>query len=155
MQCSEVLEYLLTNGFRCGLNHWTEDHPALAQYSEPFESLYFAAKSKDPDAFLGRLWAAHREATDDWIPFDRYLNDSMRIRRLVQSEYGLLANGPSFLIEEYAKLLETEEMRPKRLASRSGTYTRDAQMIHFGDSYVIAKAFTAERVEDQGSEKAT
>ena len=50
-----------------------EDHPALAQCSEPFERLYFGAKSKDPDAFPNRLWAVHQEATDDWIPFDRCL----------------------------------------------------------------------------------
>ncbi|MGB5165345.1 MAG: hypothetical protein WBN61_08825, partial [Woeseiaceae bacterium] len=147
--CLSVVEYLLSNGQRCGLQYWTEDHPALSQYSEPFESLYFGAKAADPDAFLGRMWAVHRKATDDWIAFDKYINCLPSIARLAKASSGLLADGPSFLVEQYANLLQEEGMNPKRLASQSGTYAPNAKMIHFGDCYVIADEFEAQIVENE------
>lgn len=141
--CTSVTHYTISRAVHCGLNHHKDDHPALLQYTEPFESLYFSASARRPEELLGKLWAAHHSATDDWIDFGEYLNSSLAIADLIRSDGGLLAEAPSFLVEAYAAVLEAEEMKPRRIASEAGTYVPDAEMIHFGDSFVIASGFSA------------
>lgn len=143
ISCDAVTHYTVSGAGYCGLNHHQDDHPALLQYTEPFENLYFSARARQPEKLLGKLWAAHHSATDDWIEFGEYLNSSLVVADLIRSDCGLLANGPSFLIEAYAAVLEAEKMEPRRVASESGTYVPDAEMIHFGNSFVIASSFSA------------
>ncbi|MCH9693767.1 MAG: hypothetical protein K0U72_04580 [Gammaproteobacteria bacterium] len=142
--CSSVTHYTISRAVHCGLNHHKDDHPALLQYTEPFESLYFSAAARRPEELLGRLLTAHHSATDDWIDFGEYLNSSLTIADLIRSDDGLLAEAPSFLVEAYAAVLEAEGMKPRRIASEAGTYVPDAEMIHFGNSFVIASGFSAE-----------
>ena len=142
--CTSAVEYHLTAANECGLNHWTsDDHPAIAQFTEPHEDLYFSRPTDNAHALLGKLNLTHRKATDDWISFDRYLNEQVTRSELVTLDGGLLASGPSFLIEAYAGVLSQEGMEPKRLASEFTEYLTQAEMIHFGDSYVVADSFDA------------
>ena len=143
--CSSVLEYLLSREENCGLAHCTGEHPVTAQFTEPHERLYFKGPSRSPDALLGKLWLAHRRATDDWIPFDRYLNTQLTTGELLVSSSGCLAIGPSFLIEAYASLLDEEAMQPHRLEAEPEVYVAQAELLHFGSSYVVSAGFNAAR----------
>lgn len=143
--CSSVVEHLLTQAENCGLAHVVGEHPATAQFTEPLEHLYFRGACANPEAFLGKLWLAHRRATDDWIPFDRYLNTEVPVVELVASSSGCLATGPSFLIGAYATLLDQEKMQPHRLEAEQEVYLPKAELLHFGESYVIAARFQAAR----------
>ena len=147
--CKSVVESQLTETTNCGLNYWeSEDHPVIAQYSEPHEDLYFSKPTENPSALLGILWKVHRKATDNWIPFDRYINRQVTPRELFESDMGMLASGPSYLIEAYASAIDNEGMKPRRLASEEGIYVPEAKMIHFSESYVVAETFEASRIRD-------
>jgi hypothetical protein len=139
-----VLEYKLADVFRCGLNIWHEDHPAIDQYTQQHEYLHFAGVAADPDRVVGQLWAAHRKLVDDWIPFECYLEGGP-LRELLASSSGLLATGPTFIVEKYAEVLSANGCQPIRKVVRAPRVRR-ASLAHFGESYVIAEEISARRL---------
>ena len=147
LSCKTVYDYMLARAVRCGINYWRDEHPALAQFAEPLEHLYFGAPTDHPDRVLGKLLRVHRKVSDDWIPFDKYLNTLIDMSDLIRSDYGQLAYGPLTLIDSYFDVLQEEGMRPRRVGSPAKPIAPKAEMIHFGDSYVIARSFEAKRVE--------
>lgn len=103
---------------------------------------------------LPALYRAHTRAADDWIPFDRYLSiETLWTGRPFQPHFepisgsNFVCRGPDFLVRAYVNALEAIGERvqltlrriPKLEPARPG-------VLHFGDSYVVADSFTAERV---------
>lgn len=144
VHCDEVLEYHLSSAFDCGLDIWDASHPAIDQYVQQTERLTFATAAREPARVIGELWMAHRAAVDDWIPFDRYLNAELPLHILLASNGGELAKGPAFLLEVYERVLNEHGCRPSRVGSKEGAAEK-ASFIHFGESYVVARTFKAER----------
>jgi hypothetical protein len=140
-----VLESMLRDVFNCGLNIWHGDHPAIDQYTQQHEHLHFAGTAGDPDRLVGQLWAAHRKLVDDWIPFDCYLSGGP-LRELFASGSGLLATGPTFIVEEYAKVLVANGCQPIRLVRPSAPRAQHASLAHFGESFVIAEEISARQL---------
>src|ERR1043166_6828515 len=92
ISCEHVLECLLTRSAGAvGLDYWVKEHPLLSQYSFSHDALYFSAAPPVPDQVVGELWFEHSRATDDWIPFDRYINRNLPLRALLESGSGLIA----------------------------------------------------------------
>ena len=147
VSCKTVYDYMLARAVRCGINYWKDNHPALAQFAETLEHLYFSASTDHPDRVLGKLLRVHRETSDDWIPFDKYLNTQVDLADLIRSDYGQLAYGPVSLIDSYFHVLQEEGMYPRRVGSPAKPRAPKAEMIHFGDSYVIARSFETNKVE--------
>jgi hypothetical protein len=143
MTCDGVFEYLLSRAFEAGLNVWS-DHPVISQYVQPWDELYFAASSSEPDAVVGKLWAAHCTEVGDWLPFDRYLNTGMPLAQLLASGSGMVADGPRFLMAAYEAVLNRAGCRPNRRQSRLPQAAK-AQMAHFGESYVVAATISVVR----------
>jgi hypothetical protein len=143
---SNVLEERLAGAYYCGLNVWHEGHPATDQYTEQRVTVSFSCAPPDPDRLIGQLWVAHRALVDDWIPFDRYFNDAMPLRRLLAANSGILAAGPRFIMNEYARVLKENGCIPnKSRRSAKGRITK-ASLIHFDESFVIAEAVVAKRL---------
>lgn len=140
LRFADVLDYTLEDVSNCGLNVWHNDHRAIQQYTDPHEELYFAAPPRNADEAVGALWSAHVRLVDDWIPFDRYLRG---FAALLQAGNGLVAKGPSFLIDAYARVLDEQGCVTSRLKSRRQTAVRHAVLAHFGNSYVVAGSIKA------------
>ena len=145
LRFTRVIEHLFADVYDCGLNIWYRDHPAIDQYLQSRAFLHFAAAPTDPDRVVGRLWANHVQLVDDWIPFERYINQELPLPTLLASGSGLVATGPLFIIEAYAEILESEYCEPtiKELPSARAA---SASLTHFGESYVIAEGVTARRL---------
>lgn len=141
-----VLEYVLAEVSNCGLNIWRDDHPAIAQYIDAREFLYFAASPKNPDQVVGKLWSAHRALVDDWIPFDRYVDCEQPLDQRLASGSGVVATGPAFLLSSYAAVLEEAGCEPTRKELRAARPARSAVLAHFGESYVIAEQIATRRL---------
>ena len=98
------------------------------------------------------LYGAHIEATDDWVPFERYVFPNMPYTRGFESraEKEYTCRGPAFLIRAYAKALRTkgETLRVIRL-NIGGKGKGRPKVLHFGTSYVVAEDFAADRVSTQ------
>jgi len=143
-----LLEYHLSDVFNCGLNVWRTDHPVLAQYTDSREYLHFSSAARNPNEAVGELWIAHRELVDDWIPFDRFLNETIKLPGLLAGSGGLVATGPSFLISAYANVLDAQGCQTMRQALPSPKKMGEIVMAHFGESYVVAEAIMAVRLTE-------
>jgi hypothetical protein len=147
VQCSGVLEVKLTDFDGGGLAVYSSDHPAARQYTAPQVELRWS-RGNEPATVLAVLHDAHLVATDDWIPFERYVLPNIPYVRgfRSRSRREFSCHGPDFLMNAYAKALRASggEARlvpgPNRL--RRGTRPK---VLHFGRSYVVANVFAAER----------
>ena len=136
----DVLESRFTVVTECGLHvHDDNKHVAVLQYMDRRLQLHFAAKARDPFRVIGKLRAAHIDAVEDWIPFDRYLDT-----KVLTKKSGLLATGPAFLIKAYANVLKAEGCKPS-MTEVSAPRVRGGVMAHFGESYVIAASVSVRR----------
>jgi hypothetical protein len=157
VKCIDVLQYIISDAHGGGLNYHDDDHPAIRQYTDPQVMLHFNGKSKSAFQVIAELWSAHRNLADDWIPFVTYLNGSDKLFELLDSGYGLLSSGPKFLIDEYESVLNknsigtsrTKESPFKRwVDGQFETINMPLAMIHFGESFIVAKEFKAKKAEN-------
>jgi hypothetical protein len=145
LRFSGVVEQSLSVVVECGLNIWRE-HPVLDQHMRRREFLHFGRSPDNLDEVIGQLWRAHVGVVDDWIPFDRYLNHEVPLAELLASGSGLLATGPDFLIAAYEGVMERVGCRPSRLPLPTPPRLTHGLVAHFGESYVVAEQFTAQRI---------
>lgn len=82
------------------------DHPLLWPHVRGIVSLsfFFREGVEEPLAVAAALYERHREITDDWLPFEDFVNASAHAPLSVRiaHRYGVLAEGPVTLLEAYA-----------------------------------------------------
>lgn len=125
-------------------------HVLARQFTDTHQSLYFRSAPGSAAEVAGLLRAAHHRVSDGWIAFGRYLNRNVELGRLLASGDGLLADGPSFLVHEYARVLESAGMRPSALdpralrvfsAGRFGASEATVATLLLGRSWFVAEEF--------------
>jgi hypothetical protein len=150
VSCQRVREMTLTVDDFGGLNFWRDDHPALAQFTSRKSSLTIHLGGRSVAECAGVLLRAHWNAVDDWIEFDRF---AVRDGELTAASGRVSVGGPRFLMEAYHRELRESgfaaQLKPyKRALYWSGLgwseRKRDVSMLHFGNSFVVAEAFSAE-----------
>lgn len=137
--CLGVREAHITNFDGGGVRIYPSTHPAVRQYVAGRAVLQWPT-SPDKLADLGALYEAHRDAVGDWIPFDRYVPvNAIAGNRCV-------CRGPDFLMRVYAKALRAQGENPRLIPRRSNNQKlAKLKVLHFGESFVVAAQFTAER----------
>jgi hypothetical protein len=145
--CSRIYEAKITDFDGGGLALYASSHPAAKQYVSHWSELRWSRDSS-PAAVLATLYGAHIDAAQDWIPFDRYLLPNMPYTRGFESrsQKEFACRGPDFLIRAYANALQNsgENVRVIRLKI-GGKGKGRPKVLHFGESYVVAQAFSAAR----------
>lgn len=135
---------------------YSSDHVVVRQHTESRQELYFRGTPGSASATVGRLWGAHREAASDWIPFHRFLNKCLGLEEVLEGGFGLVADGPTFLIEAYSRVLSAEKLNPNALAPRrpgwwNGERWTDSPSEMFGlsigDSLIVAHSFEEVRLD--------
>src|SRR5262249_761778 len=138
-----------------GLALYASNHPAAKQYVARWGELRWPRHSNQA-AVLATLYDAHVDLVDDWIPFERYVLPNMPYKRGFQRRSGkkVSCQGPDFLIRVYAKALrmsgENVRVIPLKVGRRKNSRPR---VLHFGTSYVVAEAFTAERHDPRSAKR--
>ncbi|ULO09605.1 hypothetical protein H1230_13020 [Paenibacillus sp. 19GGS1-52] len=127
-----------------------EEHVYLWDYNNDYFELYFNGHVKDSKKIIGELYIAHRDITNNLIPFGTYING--KIEWLLGFDIGLFAKAPMNLIREYFNVLEDNGLNGTLLPTKSdkqwnGKQT-DYKVLIFGDSYVIAKEFIAIQLDN-------
>lgn len=150
--CRRVHEAKITSIDGGGLRVYSATHPAARQYVARRAELRWPRTCDEAKVLLA-LYRAHTRATDDWIPFDRYLSietpwtgTSFQPHFAPVSGNNFVCRGPDFLVRAYAKALEAIG-EPVQLTLRRASKLKPARpkVLHFGESYVVADAFRAER----------
>jgi hypothetical protein len=153
VKCRRVRECTLSGRFGDLAVH-EFGHAAIRQYRDPRRALFFNGKAPDLDAIIGRLWAAHRSVAGSWIDFERYFNAQLPLRNLLSSGFGKLADGPDFLVQQYAKVLTEASVEvslgqlwPAKVWTE-GMWVETAaelSMLAVDTSFVVAEVFDDER----------
>ena len=123
-----------------GLLLYPGTHPAALRYTARRAELRWSG-IRDRAEVIGALYEAHVKATDDWLPFDEVVS----IETI--SEGRFICRGPDFLMRAYAKAFRAKADRV-RLVVRGGSKAKPLRLkvLHFGDSYVVATEFTAQKL---------
>jgi hypothetical protein len=138
VSCLGVREAGITAFDGGGLRVYPGTHPAALRYTARKAELRWSG-IRDRAAVLGALYRAHIDAVDDWIPFDEVVS----IKTISESRFS--CRGPDFLMRVYAKTFRAKGDRV-RLILRRGSKAKSVRLkvLHFGDSYIVAAAFTAQ-----------
>lgn len=120
--------------------HVVPDHVLARQHTDSQLQLSFSGRPRSAMDLVGDLYIAHRRLTDDWIPFERYLNDLRRLDKLVDGDLGMLAYGPSFLMHGYAAVLEAHGVSASLLLPRPAIEEQLTTLL-IGDSFFVAAEF--------------
>lgn len=150
--CLQVHEATITAFDGGGLRVYPSTHPAARQYVARRAELRWPRTCDEAKVLLA-LYRAHTRAAGDWIPFDRYLSietpwagTSFQPHFAPISGNNFVCRGPDFLVRTYANALEALGERVhvtlRRVPKLKPTQPK---VLHFGESYVVADSFRAER----------
>lgn len=132
-----------------------DEHPLVRHWISPSASLHCIRGEHAGRVFAERLLLAHKDSVGEWFRPGEFLNTKNGGLDLENWDYGVLAEGPQFLLEEYARAIsghcekfnmygvhlprdwdgEKFVERPKMLTG-----------ICFGESYVLCKNVKEELV---------
>lgn len=153
---SNVFDYRIVDSRDDGLSHHIDDHVMLSRYTDKTVDLYFRGSCSEPEAVVGALYEAHVRCVRDWFEFEKYLNTEKPLSGLIKGGHGKLACGPLFLLNEYKQVLDhygigvsLTDTRPAKYWNGDSwvEFERSPQMIHFGDSYIVADGFEARQLD--------
>jgi hypothetical protein len=137
IRCFGIREFHITDVDGGGLAIYPSTHPAVRQYVARQARIRWSGCDHD-EAILGALCLAHREAVDDWIPIDRYIN----IRDISEKQF--VYRGPAFLMRVYAKALRALGAQVQITLLRHKAETGRPKVLHFGSSAVVAARFVVQ-----------
>ena len=158
--CQGVHETEITDFDGGGLRLYPTTHPAARQYAVKWAVLRWPMTC-DKVQVVFAPHRAHARAVEGWIPFDRYLQIDAPWTQTETSGTGIpfqpffapasgrnfVCRGPDFLIRTYATALEALGERVQ-LTLRRAPKAKPIQpkVLHFGGSYVVANAFSADQI---------
>jgi hypothetical protein len=154
IECLGVHEAKITDFDGGGLALYASHHPAAKQYIARWSELRWARDS-NPAVVLATMYQAHIGVVHDWIPFEQYALPNMPYTRGFRprsgKEFG--CRGPGFLIRAYAQALRKSGVNVRVFPLKvGGKRSSRPRVLHFGTSYVVAEAFTAEHHNGHASE---
>lgn len=127
----------------------TED-PLLWYYSDRQSSLYFNGACQNKEKLYFDLHEIHRSLFQGNLDFEDSLNNIIQFDRLIESQNGLLASGPTKLLKSYGVVLDKHNMNysivgdhfPKYWDGEQNiTESGNAKVLFIDDSYIIADEF--------------
>ena len=83
----------------------------------------FNGETDDSLAVFGALYQRHLELVSNWLPFERFTNGNSL--EIIRGRYGMLADGPTPLVEAYAQVLESFKISNKVTEPKPAYYTND------------------------------
>lgn len=154
VSCSECADYRFDNGFIPDIR-LESDHPLLWRFNELQRGLYFSGSCRDRDAVVSRLVTTHVALVGDAYRYGEFLNPLIRTSELLDSGFGLFAEGPLPLIDAYEAVLAESGLSVSGPPPRSPMRWRDGRWVEaddwfeivlLGTSFVIGHGFEAARL---------
>lgn len=152
VDCVGLLEHRTLLG-ECDAFVLSHDHMLLWPYVYPEASVSFYGEAEEPLAVFVALYQRHLELVSDWIPFGRFMNGNSL--EMIRGRYGMLAKGPTPLVEAYAQVLERFKIDNKVTEPKPAYYTNDelsglaevGVLILNKDCYFVATSFNERRLD--------
>ncbi len=86
----------------CGFIQASGEHPLLWQHNADSFSMFLSSAPSEPFEVLGRIYEAHARLLAGWREMSDYWHADSQ---LLLGGFGLLADGPRPVIDEYAKVI--------------------------------------------------
>lgn len=153
VDCLGVLEHRVSIG-ACNDIDLSYDHPLLWPYIYPEASISFYGAA-DHRLVVGALYEQHLKLVGDWIPFRQFMNGNPI--EMVRGRYGMLAEGPTPLMQAYAQVLESFKIDCGITEPKPAYYTNDefsglaevGVLILDKDCYFVAPSFNERCISAQ------
>ena len=155
ISCEGAVAYRFQSEIAYGIEVMTED-PVLWSYQHTEALLYCSGvDANEGDTIVGALYRAYREAIGEAISGADFWRGLNAMNSLPYGS-GLVANGPIPLLNVYLNTLEEMGIKasivgdsPPKLwdGDRWIPVPSEVKLLVCGESHVIARAFSAERVE--------
>ncbi|MBL8821885.1 MAG: hypothetical protein JNJ77_04800 [Planctomycetia bacterium] len=125
----------------CEYLHIVDEHPLLWQHNDESVSMFFSSALSEPQSLLGQLYEAHEALFGGWRKLSDYWYASSG---LLRTGYGLLAEGPRRVIEEYARVVG-DSLRYSIIHRHSprGKY----RVVLLNDCYVVCSSVSVNEQE--------
>jgi len=132
-----------------------DDHPLLWEFNDVCTSLYFHGDGEKLIQLFPELYRIHYDTFQNYLPFRKFLNDTLELQTLLRSGNGLLASGPKKYIEKFSECFISEgiehslvgEREPKFWNGNSYVSQRvPVKVLIIGNSYLIAENFSFEKI---------
>ena len=137
--CTQVHTARITADDYGGVALYSSTHPAARECVAGQAEVRWSGAT-DEVLLIGTLYKAHTETVDDWIDFDAYSS----IQAIAKDKFA--CRGPDFLMRAYAKALRSIGKRPQVILRRRSRKAVRLRVLHFGNSYVVANTFLAEKL---------
>jgi len=131
------------------------DHVLLAPYRDARIQLGIKGAAANAKSAVADLWEAHHSVAGRWFPFDAFLNRALPLSELLASNAAVVADGPSRIIQAYARALASHvdeaysirETSPKQWLDMAWQpEDPDVQLLLLEpQDYIIGKGFAARR----------
>ncbi|MEI5909264.1 hypothetical protein WAK64_19620 [Bacillus spongiae] len=124
------------------------EHELLWNYNKEWCEVFFDGRPDSTKEVMGELLKTHFDNTKGNIPFGKYING--RVDKLLEGEFGLFATGPINLMDSYRNVLTMYGFKTTVLPlhyRNSREYSTDYKLLEMGDSYIVAKGFSANKIE--------
>jgi hypothetical protein len=150
--CNGIREDRVSPGFAYELRLF-KDHVLLWPFTVRRTSISFYGQSSNPYAVVGALYQRHWDLVGKWLPFHRFLNNSVRLTELIAGGFGVLADGPESLVLAYEEVMQQHGFKTLHSDPRMPVYwsggkwqeeKTNLSVLTFNGSYIVAEQFQAE-----------
>ncbi len=126
-----------------------DSHPLLLEYQENNMSLYYSNRASNPDKLFSDIYVYNTRLLNQIRPnnLNKYINNG-DLFGVCNNSSGLFARGPETIISEYQRILNENNVSNNILSSDDSDIfvSENATILILGDSYIIAKDFTFNKV---------
>jgi hypothetical protein len=119
------------------------DHELLWNHNKERGEIFFRGRTDMIEEIIGELYKTHNDITEGYIPFGEYVN--FRIDKLLARGIGIFAEGPINLLDSYKNVL-TKYGYMTNLLPLHYKNEQDYRLLIMGNSYVVAKNFSAHKI---------
>ena len=122
------------------------DHFLLWEFNDHLTRLYFSGDGNDQNKLFVDFHKMHKSLYEKYFDIDKYINSSLDLINLCNSNVGLFAAGPMKILENYYECLKRNDRNPYYESYSKPEIDEQVLLLILGKSYLIAKNFTFEKL---------
>lgn len=130
-----------------------DNHCLLWDYNKQTANLFFRGETTNIKGIIADLFIRHQYLTEGLIPFVQYINTYKEdhafgdLEWLLSAKQGLLADGPTELMQIYEEVLNIYGLKTSLLPSDVTPPCSECKILLFGGSYIIARDFNEVKLD--------
>ncbi|MCB9184704.1 MAG: hypothetical protein H6591_12400 [Flavobacteriales bacterium] len=125
----------------------SSDDPLIWITDENRSSIHFTDNNANPDQLKIAFIDTHTKLLDVWVEQDLFVNKLPNHLGILESKFGIFAEGPSRIMEVYAEVFQRFNVKHSLLKGRVQKNEKSRKVFCLGASFFIAEDFVFERLK--------